>query len=310
MLTNDEIKTLSKIVNKKAFLSLFLDWLFVALIFIICARYPNPLIIVISMILIARTQLALALLMHDASHFRLFSNRKINDYTAQFLCCGPIFFSLYSYRNNHLKHHKNPLASDDPDITLIGGYPITQKSFLRKILRDLSGLSYFKFIHYFLYGAHKRKINMTGKKNIPIHSEIAYFGKTTIFSSIFISNILLILILIYFDQFYLYFILWILPSITFLQLLLRIRGIAEHAGYQPNENQSLNARTIINPWQTFFFAPHNVNYHIEHHLYVAIPFYNLPKAHQLLISRNKIPKDNFYTNYLDIISELIIKKSP
>ena len=28
--------------------------------------------------------------------------------------------------------------------------------------------------------------------------------------------------------------------------------------------------------------PHHVNYHIEHHLYPAIPHYNLSEAHRLL----------------------------
>jgi fatty acid desaturase len=28
--------------------------------------------------------------------------------------------------------------------------------------------------------------------------------------------------------------------------------------------------------------PHEVNYHIEHHLYPSIPFYNLPHCHRAL----------------------------
>ncbi len=306
MLSKQELKELSLIKEENALLATLGDWLLISFCFVASAIYPHPITFLIAAIIIARTQLALALLMHDASHFRLLKNKKYNDYFAQFFCSGPIFFSLYSYRSNHLRHHKKPLALDDPDITLIGGYPISKSSFLRKLLRDLFGISYFKFIHYFLYGSHKRKINISGKGNIATHSDKAYFSKPMIIFSILLSNLLILMTLFYFDQHYLYLILWLLPSMTILQLLLRIRGIAEHAGLQINEDQSQNARTILNPWQTFFFAPHNVNYHIEHHLYVGIPFYNLPKAHQLLHARGALPKKNLYRNYNEILKELVI----
>jgi fatty acid desaturase len=32
----------------------------------------------------------------------------------------------------------------------------------------------------------------------------------------------------------------------------------------------------------FFFAPKQVNYHLEHHLYPSIPFYYLPRVHAVL----------------------------
>ena len=43
------------------------------------------------------------------------------------------------------------IAPDDPDLSLIGGYPISKMSLARKLLRDASGISYFKFIKYFIY---------------------------------------------------------------------------------------------------------------------------------------------------------------
>jgi fatty acid desaturase len=30
------------------------------------------------------------------------------------------------------------------------------------------------------------------------------------------------------------------------------------------------------------YCPHHVNYHIEHHLYPAVPHYNLPRLHAAL----------------------------
>ena len=36
------------------------------------------------------------------------------------------------------------------------------------------------------------------------------------------------------------------------------------------------------PWLAWILFPHSVNYHIEHHLYPAIPHYNLRRAHVLM----------------------------
>jgi fatty acid desaturase len=44
------------------------------------------------------------------------------------------------------------------------------------------------------------------------------------------------------------------------------------------------ARTNLCPaWHAWVLFPHSVNYHIEHHLYPAIPHYNLRRAHALLV---------------------------
>jgi fatty acid desaturase len=103
-----------------------------------------------------------------------------------------------------------------------------------------------------------------------------------------------------------YFFFWMLPMMTILQVLLRIRGIAEHAGYEPQPNQMLCSRTVVNPIQTFFFAPHQVNYHMEHHQYPSIPFFRLPEAHRLMRQRESLPVQNIYGGYGKVISELLI----
>lgn len=300
MLQPNELRELSILSPFKAWAFILFTWLLIALTFAIAIQWPYLWVYALAWILMARHQLSLAILMHDAAHKRLFKNLSWNDYVAQFFLAGPIFFSVLAYRTFHLKHHQDPLAPDDPDISLIGGYPIPAKSFARKLFRDISGQSYFKFIRYFISKSRSergRGKRVDGKKSGP--------SFRMVMGSMLFTNLLLFTALWASGHPWLYLGLWLLPTATSLQFLLRIRGVAEHAGYSQNEDQRLNARTVVSPLETFFFAPNNVNYHIEHHSYPSVPWYNLPKVHALMWARGSIPKTNFFRSYRDVVSDIL-----
>ena len=78
---------------------------------------------------------------------------------------------------------------------------------------------------------------------------------------------------------------WLVPYCTLTQVFFRIRGAIEHGNVPDPENPYQQTRTyFIPPVLGFFFAPKYVNYHLEHHLYPSIPFYNLPRMHAALKS--------------------------
>jgi fatty acid desaturase len=327
MIRPEEIRALSIPSSFNSLVAVVSDWLLVAAAFALTIYFPHPAVFVTCFLFMARQQLAFAILMHDASHRRLMKSTVWNDYIGQFLCAGPLFFSMYSYQKLHLKHHREPLAPDDPDLSLTGGYPIPWISLMRKLLRDASGLSYIKFIRYFIYMARKPKAanvegaaaargttaqREVGPPELKSQGSGGRISMSMIVVSMLLPNFLMwsILFLAGHGWYYLFF--WVLPAVTFLQVLLRIRGITEHAGYQPNADQRLNARTVLNPVQTFIFAPHNVNYHIEHHVYPAVPFHNLPKLHRLMMELNLIPPANLYRGYGQVLRELtkVNVKSP
>jgi len=302
MLQKEELRGLSRISPWRSAWAMFLDWLGIAGLFAVAIRWPNPLTYLLAFVLISRQQLALAILMHDGAHSRLFPSGVANDYLGQFFTAAPLFFSQDSYRKFHLKHHLRPLAADDPDISLIGGYPIPKGSFLRKLARDLFGISYFKFIGYFFYKPRRKKTEASPAKPAGPSKRLPLWYQ--IFSVVAFNGLFsLILDRLGHPWYFVFF--WVLPMMTVLQVLLRIRGIAEHAGYRAEENQMLCSRTVVNPLQTFFFAPHQVNYHMEHHQYPSVPFFNLPKVHRLLKERGSLPETNLYTGYGKVISELL-----
>ena len=65
---------------------------------------------------------------------------------------------------------------------------------------------------------------------------------------------------------------------------LRLRALCEH-GAVLNFSSALTAARTNYPskWFQWLLFPHDVNYHLEHHVYPAIPHYNLPACHQQMM---------------------------
>lgn len=102
--------------------------------------------------------------------------------------------------------------------------------------------------------------------------------------------------------------LWVAAFFTSYMLVLRIRQAAEHGAVSDALNRdprSHTRTTLANYLERLLFAPANVNYHIEHHLVPKVPCYNLPKLHQILISRNYYQDYPVTSGYGVLLKELI-----
>ena len=84
---------------------------------------------------------------------------------------------------------------------------------------------------------------------------------------------------------WLYF-LWIGAFLTTHQFCIRVRSIAEHSMLEDPSDPVRNTRTTYANWlERILFAPYHVNYHLEHHMLMGVPSYNLPKMHKMLKDR-------------------------
>jgi fatty acid desaturase len=81
----------------------------------------------------------------------------------------------------------------------------------------------------------------------------------------------------------------------FITFFNKILGFAQHYGLSnknDEKNYFINCRTIILPiFWSFFYA--NMNYHVEHHMYPTVPYYNLKKVHNELIKEQNFPNLSF-----------------
>ena len=88
----------------------------------------------------------------------------------------------------------------------------------------------------------------------------------------------------------------------------RLRSIAEHA-LTPDRLDALNnTRTVrANWWERLLLAPNRVNYHLEHHLLMTVPHYNLPRMHDLLRERGVLDRACIADGYWGVLTGAVSK---
>ena len=257
-----------------------------------------PLTIPLAVMIIGARQLGLAILMHDAAHGALHPNLKVNDVLGEYLTPG----GLVAYRTYHLGHHRFAQQAEDPDLGLSAPFPITRLSLRRKIVRDLTGQTHFKqrWAPFFKRLANPRP----GETRLAVawvlikHRPRFFLGAAVTLAAT-----------APFGFWWAWFVLWWLPSATWLPLVTRLRNIAEHACIPKDEPDPLrHARTTrAGLLERMFLAPYWVNYHCEHHMFMHVPCYNLPRVHRLMRDQGVLPKMLTAPSYYDVLRQASAK---
>jgi len=271
-------------------------WVVIISVAALFLTYPNAATYIVAVLVIGSRQLGLLILMHDAAHNALFKTPLLNRCVAQCLCAWPTLADTHVYRRYHLKHHVHTLQPDDPDIILTGHYPISRKSMRRKFWRDVTGQTGFA----------QRKSQLLyalGEEEWTVVHRITHYWKT--FGPQTASNFLLLSCALASGYGWAYFALWLVPLLTWHQLVLRIRNIAEHAVVREADDHFGNARTtLVNPMERLFIAPYWVNYHLEHHLVMWIPCYRLSLVREFLCENGYGDRIEMANGYLSVLRKV------
>jgi fatty acid desaturase len=286
--------------------SIGVNWAVIAACFWLVAVAPTPLTtalaVVVAWVLIGTRQLGMAVVMHEASHHTLFKNRKLNDWAGNWLAAYPIWSDTKPYRPYHLLHHSKTGTPEDPDLSLVTPFPITRASFARKVWRDLSGQTGWKQAK----AVAMRDLGLTHRKNQRTaglkEGEKPDVGWHKV-APVAITNAILLGVLAAFGHPELY-LLWVAPWLTTNRLVTRLRSIAEHALPTDTSDPLRNTRTTYANWlEKLLVAPNRVNFHLEHHLLMTVPLYNLPRMHRLLLERGALDGALLSPNYMSVYRE-------
>ncbi|MCB0597880.1 MAG: fatty acid desaturase family protein [Lewinellaceae bacterium] len=286
-MTTNDVKELNLNLDATTFKPLFqtnpmkhaaamaLNWAIILAAMYLCTRYFHPISYFLAVIVIGARMHALAILMHDATHYRFLKNRKWNDIITNVTTMYPLFTSLEQYRQNHLRHHKHLNTEHDPDwVSKLGveafQFPKTKKEFL-----------WIVFSYLTLYRGVRDAIWFLKRFSAPQKKQPAQAGNKALRLAFYIVLFTVLTVFGLWKYFALY---WVAPYLSTFFMFQYVRSVAEHFGELEHDHALTSSRTVkANALERFFFAPHNVGYHLEHHLYPGVPFYNLPALHQLLM---------------------------
>lgn len=253
------------------------------------AWWPNPLVLAPAVVVIGTRQHALFVIAHDAAHYLLYERRALNDLLGR-ACAAAQGLSMCTYRVIHRLHHNNLYGPLDPDTALHGGYPRGRMYLVRKLAKDLSGLTAWKTYAYFLGGAPALN-TATNVAVRPLDDTSAKLRDEARRDRNIVIALHIVALATFAASGHLpqYLVLWVLPLVTVVQAILRLRAIAEHGATTDFSSPLTAARTNLGPaWLRWLIFPHNVNYHVEHHLYASVPLYNLPRLHREMKQRGML----------------------
>lgn len=314
-LSRDEIAQLLKKSDLRGAFEIFTTWGLIAGAFALTGFWPHaPTLfvpVIFSLVILGNRHLALAILVHDAGHHAVFRTRWLNEFCGRWFAAAPSLLDLEGYRRYHLQHHKytgEDYQGDkgDPDIILTRNYPISKKSLIRWLVRDLT----FRSAPRLYLGLIAMKLgiirfDLSGRVvrlNQPKRSALGWIILATRRLFPFMLSNAVIFLLLFACGKPLLYLLWLASMLTTFQFFTRIRSIAEHGMLPRVSDMTKNTRTTEAAWwERLTFAPCHVNYHMEHHLLMGVPSYRLPKLHSLLKARGVYASAPLAHGYIEVL---------
>lgn len=209
---------------------------------------------------------------HEGTHDLISRNRRVNDFFTWFtLALAGI--SAQAHRRFHLDHHHCAHTAQDPEY-----------QFFNQVVRGVPGWAYFMIPAFAQIGVNayglRRQSPLAVQRRIVLELIAGVFLH---FAIAFLLG----------WRFYLLFV--IAPMLSGLYVASVLRSVTEHHDVTEG-NHWTNARSIVtHPALEFFWS--NVNYHLEHHLYPAVPYHALPKLRRALALDFQSHRSNVESGY-------------
>lgn len=280
-----DLKRLSQLQPLRVAWALAFDWIVIFAAIIISEQSGSWWVYLLAVAVIGGRMHALSGLIHDFAHYRFISNKKASDWVGDLFLAWPVLATIDGYRRNHIPHHRYLNTDKDPDWAIkLGSREFTFPQDMRYSILNLLGyfvaISSVRDMHSLLT---RIKSNDMFSRRYKLLRVLYFVVIATIFT---VTHTWV--------QYWLY---WFLPSFTLFFLFLYIRSVADHFGPTMEAESLLKGSRSLAPyfWERWFFCPHHLNYHLEHHMYPSVPFFNLPELHKLLMQNEEFAKNAHVT---------------
>ena len=226
----------------------------------------------------------ISLFTHEGVHGTLSRNHHWNRWLS-ILCALPVLQNYSAYRVLHLRHHLHLGKEGDPD-----HYPnYTRWTWLQFILywgRLLIG-----------YPVYLVAIPLLGFR----HGTAA--DRRWIAVEVGLLLLAVLTVVLFAPPWPLVLFGWILPMMV-INTLVNIRGMSQHTLLEHHADTILGTRSIQTNRVTAFFMC-NENYHLEHHLFPGVPWYNLKRLHEALRGQLAAQGAPFISSYFAFVCAFV-----
>jgi fatty acid desaturase len=305
---SDELARLRKLSWYRPVLSSLFNWVAIFVIVRLFLYLPHHWYFypVVAFLIAGRAGVFLQLA-HEASHGLIADSPRFNEWWGRWFACYPIGLDLEGFKTPHMRHHACANEHCDPmtDTEKYGPDRVVRPRLWYLFLRDALGIT--ALTQRLRYA--RPEIN---RGNDEVSGDDEYFEEVRparpkskvdgirVLASLCLMQAIILVALFRLNPLH-YVLLWLVPLMTAHMLLMRVRGIAEHAlghqlGIRDMDHKSLgkfHTRSFGTPARKYAFVPFvwierllistlNVNYHHEHHLFPKVPYYNLKRVHQMV----------------------------
>ncbi len=221
-----------------------------------------------------------AILMHEAAHKLLFTDKRVNDWVGTWLVATPTWTPIGRYRRGHFAHHREEFGPDDPDLAFYGGYPCDRRALARRLVRDAVGISGWKNFRPLL-----RSVRLPAYRRVSL----------TILA---VQAVLWTVLWVTTGRWWVYPVLWWLPWMTQWRVLNRLRSVAEHGGLTTSPDRRATTHNVRQGWLArFWLVPYHSGWHLAHHVDMGVPWRNLPRYHEELVRAGYVTPGITYPGY-------------
>jgi fatty acid desaturase len=256
------------------------EWLIIAAAVWACNHFGRWWLYPIAIFLIGTRQHALGIMAHESTHFAVADSRFWNDLLGNLFAAYPLTYAVQGYRTNHLRHHRWLETAKDPERTALDLYPDEWRYPMKRmkfyfllitdamLLKQVRAFDLVRYVWEIPTGAAPHVVAV-----LLFHTTAALIAWRT-------------------GYIWSYVLLWLVPLFSVAIMCFRIRTASEHSAIGAPEARytretpdtlATTRTTVGGPIGKFLFAPHNMAYHIEHHLYPAVPVFRLRKLHETLL---------------------------
>jgi fatty acid desaturase/1-acyl-sn-glycerol-3-phosphate acyltransferase len=227
---------------------------------------------------------AMATLMHEAIHGTLFRRRALDRWIG-FLLGAPAFFSFTAYKVAHLAHHNHTRTSRDPDdfLNVSPNRFVCSAVFYAWLFAGM-----LAYLFHVPLGALRLA---TRRERWAIATEYALMAAMATAACLICYRLGRPGAVLY---------AWIVP-LSVAIVFGNVRSWAEHALTRPGHPLTHTRTVTSNRIVSFLMC--NLNYHLEHHLFPGVPWYNLPRLHAVLADEYRRAGAYVHRSYVGFLWE-------